>query len=124
MAKLAGINLASGRMSFRIEPSWQSPGRTAQFYDLADSGRLVAPLTALWNSVGVSLLTSASPPTGCARMCTFQRAAVTRRNVAGIEVVSGLGLSFCALKRATSSSASSVVRPLASAASNAFIVGP
>ena len=72
MAKLARINLASGRMSFRIEPSWQSPGRTAQFYDLADSGRLVAPLTALWNSVGfVSLLTSASPPTGCARMCTF-----------------------------------------------------
>ena len=53
-----------------------------------------------------------------------QTATVTRRKVAGIEVVRGFELSFFALKRATSSSSSSAVRPFASAASNTVMVGP
>jgi hypothetical protein len=49
---------------------------------------------------------------------------VTRKNVAGIEVVPLLGLAFCALNSASSSACSSPLRPSAAAASNAFIVGP
>src|SRR6266567_9189316 len=53
-----------------------------------------------------------------------QTATVTRKNVAGVEVASSLGLAFWALKRASSSACSSASRPLAVAASNAFMVGP
>jgi hypothetical protein len=49
---------------------------------------------------------------------------VTRRNVAGIDVTSGSGLVFCSLNRASSSFCRSAARPLASAASKAFMVGP
>ena len=49
---------------------------------------------------------------------------VTRRNVAGIDVVPGAGLWFWLSKSAASSFCSSAPRPFFSAASNAFIVGP
>ena len=51
-------------------------------------------------------------------------ATVTRRKIAGIEVASSLGLVFWLLKRASSSACRSASRPLAAAASNAFMVGP
>jgi len=51
-------------------------------------------------------------------------ATVTRRKVAGMEVASSLGLAFWLLKRASSSACRSASRPLAAAASNAFMVGP
>ena len=51
-------------------------------------------------------------------------AIVTRRKVAGIEVASSLGLAFWALKSASNSACRSASRPLAAAASNAFMVGP
>jgi pyridoxamine 5'-phosphate oxidase-like protein len=54
----------------------------------------------------------------------FHTATVTRRKVAGIEVASSLGLVFWLLKRASSSACRSSSRPLAAAASNAFMVGP
>ena len=50
------------------------------------------------------------------------RVTVTRRKVAGIDVASALV--FCSLKRASSSAWSSSSRPLAEAASKAFMVGP
>jgi hypothetical protein len=53
-----------------------------------------------------------------------QTATVTRRNVAGMDVASSFGLVFWALKRASNSACRSASRPLAAAASNAFIVGP
>jgi hypothetical protein len=51
-------------------------------------------------------------------------ATVTRRKVAGMEVASSLWLAFWSLKRASSSACRSASRPLAAAASNAFMVGP
>ena len=54
----------------------------------------------------------------------LQGATVTRRNVAGMEVASLLGLTFCSLKRTSNSFCRSACRPFASAASNAFMVGP
>jgi len=53
-----------------------------------------------------------------------QTETVTRRKVAGMEVASSLGLWFWALKSASSSACRSASRPLAAAASKAFIVGP
>ena len=49
---------------------------------------------------------------------------VTRKNVAGIDVVSLRGLVFWLLKSRSSSFCSSPVRPFFSADSNAFMVGP
>ena len=49
---------------------------------------------------------------------------VTRRNVAGIEVASGDPLAFWLANNASNSACSSASRPLAAAASNAFMVGP
>jgi hypothetical protein len=51
-------------------------------------------------------------------------AIVTRKKVAGMEVASLLGLLFWLLNRASSSFCRSLARPLFSAASNAFMVGP
>lgn len=51
-------------------------------------------------------------------------AIVTRRNVAGIEVVSGCWLLFCPLNKVSNSMRSSPARPFVSAASKAFMVGP
>ena len=53
-----------------------------------------------------------------------QRATVTWRNVAGMEVASGLELAFWELNKSCSSACRSSSRPTAAAASNAFIVGP
>jgi hypothetical protein len=49
---------------------------------------------------------------------------VTRKKVAGMEVVSLLGLLFWLLNRTSSSFCKSPARPFFSAASNAFMVGP
>lgn len=49
---------------------------------------------------------------------------VTWRNVAGMEVASALGLVFWVVNRSASSLCRSPVRPLASAAAKAFMVGP
>ena len=50
--------------------------------------------------------------------------ATTRKKVAGMEVVSLLGLLFWLLNRTSSSFCKSPARPFFSAASNAFMVGP
>jgi hypothetical protein len=49
---------------------------------------------------------------------------VTRKKVAGMEVVSLFGLLFWLLNRTSSSFCKSPARPFFSAASNAFMVGP
>ncbi len=49
---------------------------------------------------------------------------VTRRKVAGMDVVFLSGLWFWLVNRSSSSRCKSAVRPFFSAASNAFIVGP
>src|SRR5262249_19314577 len=49
---------------------------------------------------------------------------VTRRKVAGMEVLDELLLWFCAVKSATNSRDRSSARPECSAASKAFMVGP
>lgn len=49
---------------------------------------------------------------------------VTRKNVAGMEVMSLRELLFCALTRSSSCLCRSAMRPLFSAASKAFMVGP
>ena len=62
----------------------------------------------------------ASPSTAsCVQALT-----VTRRNVAGMDVVPGVGLWFWLSKSVTSSFCRSAARPSFSAASNAFMVGP
>jgi hypothetical protein len=53
-----------------------------------------------------------------------QRATVTRRNVAGMEVISLRELLFCALNSSSSCFCRSAVRPAFPAASKAFMVGP
>jgi hypothetical protein len=53
-----------------------------------------------------------------------QRATVTRRKVAGMEVASLLGLLFWLLNSSSSSFCRSADRPFSSAASKAFMVGP
>ena len=55
---------------------------------------------------------------------TVQGATVTRRKVEGMQVASLLRLAFWRLNRVSSSVCSSASRPLAAAASNAFMVGP
>jgi hypothetical protein len=57
-------------------------------------------------------------------MAANQTAIITRRKVAGMEVASLLGLLFWLLNRASNSFCRSAARPLFSAASNAFMVGP
>jgi hypothetical protein len=54
----------------------------------------------------------------------IQALTVTRRNVAGMDVVPGVGLWFWLSKSATNSFCKSAARPFLSAASNAFMVGP
>ena len=49
---------------------------------------------------------------------------VTRKKVAGMEVACLLGFLFCLSNRSSSSFFRSPARPLFSAASNAFVVGP
>jgi hypothetical protein len=56
--------------------------------------------------------------------CDTYTATVTRRKVAGMEVASSLGFAFWALKRVSNSACRSSSRPLAAAASKAFMVGP
>ena len=51
-------------------------------------------------------------------------ATVTRKNVAGMEVMSLCELLFCARNRSSSCVCKSATRPLLPAASNAFMVGP
>ncbi len=53
-----------------------------------------------------------------------QTATVTRRNVAGIDVVAGSSLMFLLAKRSSSSACRSPSRPPPAAASYAFMVGP
>ena len=57
-------------------------------------------------------------------LAALYTATVTRRKVAGMEVVSLLALLFWLSNRASSSFARSPARPLFSAASKAFMVGP
>lgn len=55
---------------------------------------------------------------------TRQSVTVTRKNVAGMEVMSLRELLFCVLNRSSSCLCRSATRPLLSAASKAFMVGP
>lgn len=59
-----------------------------------------------------------------ARAAGYQRATVTRKKVAGMEVVSLPLLLFWLRNKTSSSFFRSPARPFFSAASNAFIVGP
>ena len=56
--------------------------------------------------------------------CPVQRVTVTRKKVAGMDVVSSCELLFWPLNRFSSSFCRSLARPFFSAASNAFMVGP
>ncbi len=60
----------------------------------------------------------------CRVISGYGTLAVTRKKVAGIEVVSLPGLLFWLLNRTSSSFCSSPALPFFSAASNAFMVGP
>jgi hypothetical protein len=73
---------------------------------------------------GVPLLVGVRLPDELGVVQRGHTATVTRRKVAGMEVAASLGLVFWLLKSASSSDWSSASRPLAAAASNAFIVGP
>ena len=57
-------------------------------------------------------------------LAPFQSATVTRKKVAGMDVVSLLGLLFLLLNRTSSCFARSAAPPFFSAASKAFMVGP
>jgi hypothetical protein len=111
-------------------PIWRPPRKAGDAIPCSrQAARLIASSTLVKERLGAERRPSrsfVSPPPWCDIHSTLraQTATVTRRNVAGIEVVPGFELSFLALNRATSSSSSSAVRPFAVAASNAFMVGP
>jgi len=65
-----------------------------------------------------------SPQVSISLAKSGQRVTVTRMNVAGMTVRPGEVLVFCVSNRCTSSAWRSADRPSASAAANAFIVGP
>ena len=141
-ARSSGAESRKGCASPRrsSEPRLPTSCRTCRRWSSCSGSRSVTP-TCTRRSWAPPIMATSSPTwlpprrEACPPMCTarqgnassrprLQSAAVTRRNVAGMEVASLLGLLFCPLKRASNSFCRSAARPFASAASNAFMVGP